>query len=121
MTTSSELRIDLVDLSVALAQIPWADDVPGIRARETLVKGRRWAVVEYAPGAMRREWCTDGHLGFVLQGSVEYEFGDGGAPLVVAEGDAFTLSTGRRHRGANRAAGPSRLFLIDDPDAVDSD
>ena len=120
MPLTSELRIDLSDTSMGFDGIPWVDDVPGIRAHEVHVDGRRWAVVEYAPDAWRREWRTDGHLGFVLRGSIEYEFGDGGAPLTVVEGDAFTLSTGRPHRGTNCAAGPSRLFLIDDPDAAPS-
>ncbi len=100
---------------VAFAEIDWADDVPGIRARESDVEGRRWAVVEYAQGAHREEWCLDGHVGYVLEGTVEYEFDDAREPLTVSRGDAFTLSTGRAHRGRNLADGPTRLFLIDDP------
>jgi hypothetical protein len=37
--------------------------------------------------------------------------------MVVSEGDAFTLATGRGHRGRNTGASSARLFLIDDPDA----
>jgi len=103
------------DVAVALSELDWADDVPGIRARETRIGGRRWAIVEYAAGARRHDWCRDGHAGLVLSGSVEYEFEDGGRALLVRSGDAFALSTGRAHRGANRADGPTRLFLIDDP------
>jgi quercetin dioxygenase-like cupin family protein len=100
---------------VRFADISWSDDVPGIRVRETLIDGRRWAIVEYAPGARREEWCVDGHGGFVLSGAIEYEFSDGGPSLSLGEGDAFALSTGRQHRGANRSSGPTRLFVIDDP------
>src|SRR5579875_1446875 len=90
---------------IALAREAWVDDVPGIRARETHVEGRRWAIVEYAPGARREEWCEDGHAGFVLEGEIEYEFSDGDPPLVVGTGDGFTLATGRGHRGRNRSDG----------------
>lgn len=99
---------------LALSEIEWEDDVPGIRARERQVDGRRWALVEYAGGARRNEWCLDGHVGFVLDGAVEYEFEDGGDPLKLSTGEAFCLSTGRAHRGRNLADGPTRLFLIDD-------
>jgi quercetin dioxygenase-like cupin family protein len=102
---------------IALGSTPWADDVPGIKARETHVDGRRWAIVEYDARARREEWCLDGHAGFVLEGEVEYEFSDGDPPMVVSEGDAFTLATGRGHRGRNTGASSARLFLIDDPDA----
>lgn len=101
--------------TISLADLPWADDVPGIRAREAQNGGRRWAIVEYAPGARRDEWCLDGHAGFVLEGEIEYEFSDGDPPLVVSEGTGFTLATGRGHRGRNLRDTSSRLFLIDDP------
>ena len=103
----------LTDLSIRLDTVEWADDVPGIRAREASVEGRRWAIVEYERGARRLEWCRDGHVGLVLTGAVEYEFEDGGG-LTVRRGDAFQLATGRAHRGTNRADGTTRLFLIDD-------
>jgi quercetin dioxygenase-like cupin family protein len=102
------------DSQIPFGEIEWADDVPGIRARETDLEGRRWAIVEYAEGARREEWCLDGHVGFVLEGGVEYEFEDGGDPLKASAGEAFCLSTGRGHRGRNLAQGPTRLFLIDD-------
>jgi hypothetical protein len=76
----------------------WEDDVPGIRARETMVDARRWAIVAYDPGARREEWCRDGHWGLVLDGAVEYEFDDGGERLGASEGEAFFLTAGRGHR-----------------------
>lgn len=100
---------------IALAGTDWVDDVPGIRARELDVDGRRWAIVEYGPGARREEYCLDGHAGYVLEGEIEYEFSDGEQPMAVSQGDAFTLATGRGHRGRNTRDSSSRLFLIDDP------
>lgn len=104
----------LTDLSIDFGSAEWVEDVPGIRARETTVEGRRWAIVEYEPGARRLEWCRDGHVGLVLSGEVEYEFEDGRASLTVSRGDAFQLATGHAHRGTNRADGATQLFLIDD-------
>lgn len=103
------------DRVIALAEAEWQDDVPGIRAKEEVVSGRRWALVAYEPGANRDEWCQDGHWGYVLEGAIEYEFDDGGPTLKVEQGEGFALKTGRGHRGRNVAAGESRLFLIDDP------
>jgi quercetin dioxygenase-like cupin family protein len=103
------------DVVTALSGIDWAAELPGIRARETHIGGRRWAIFEYAPGARRTEWCRDGHAGFMLSGRIDFEFEDGGPELIVNEGDAFALSLGRGHRGTNRASTASRMFLIDDP------
>lgn len=103
------------DLTLELDSVPWAPDVPGIAAREAHVDGARWALVEYEPGARRVEWCRDGHAGYVVSGAIEYEFDDDGPPLAAREGQAFSLTTGRGHRGRNAAERPTRLFLVDEP------
>jgi len=105
----------LADGVVALSELDWQADVEGIRVRELQVDGRRWALVEYAPGAHRDEWCKDGHVGVVLSGQIEYEFEDDGRSLSATCGDAFTLSTGRGHRGRNTGDTATTLFVIDDP------
>lgn len=103
---------------VPFGELPWADDAPGIRAREVDVRGARWATVEYGAGAARGEWCEEGHRGFVLAGEIEYEFDDGAEPLRASEGEAFFLPPaplgGGAHRGRNPSGIPTRLFLIDD-------
>ena len=103
---------------VPFDELPWADDAPGIRAREVDVGGARWATVEYGEGVGREDWCEEGHRGYVLRGEIEYEFDDGSVPLRAKEGEAFLLPPaplgGGGHRGRNLAAGPTRLFLIDD-------
>ena len=103
---------------VPFDELPWTDEAPGIRARETDVGGARWATVEYETGVGREEWCEEGHRGYVLKGEIEYEFDDGSAPFRTREGEAFLLPPaplgGGAHRGRNLAPGPTRLFLIDD-------
>ena len=79
------------------------------------MQGSRWALVEYAPGARREEWCTEGHRGFVVDGAISYEFDDGHPRIEARAGQAFLLPGGQGHRGTNLADGPTRLFLIDDP------
>jgi hypothetical protein len=95
--------------------VGWADDQEGIRSRAAVELRSRWAVVEYEPGAVREEWCTDGHRGYVLAGQIEYEFDDGSDPLAVDQGQGFFLSAGTGHRGRNPGSVVARLFLIDDP------
>jgi quercetin dioxygenase-like cupin family protein len=95
--------------------IAWEDDVPGITDRAAQIDGARWAIVEYAAGASREEWCSDGHRGLVLSGSIEYTFEDGRKAIAPRSGDAFSLPGGVAHRGRNTSDGPTRMFLIDDP------
>jgi hypothetical protein len=101
---------------ISFPTLAWTADVPGIRERAMLVDGQRWAIVEYAVGAQREEWCPVGHTGFVIAGEIEYEFADGGDTLRARSGDGFLLLKDRPHRGRNCAQQATLLFLIDDPE-----
>lgn len=100
--------------AIPFDQAPWEEEAPGVRARVMKVEGARWAMVEYAEGAGRPEWCPDGHRGIVLRGRIRYEFDDGRDPIEAAEGQALVLPAGISHRGANLGTGSTLLFLIDD-------
>jgi quercetin dioxygenase-like cupin family protein len=104
--------------ALRFSAIDWEADVPGIRDRATSVDGARWAIVEYAQGAAREQWCEDGHRGYVVEGEIEYEFTDGRERVRAGTGDAFVLPGGIAHRGRNLAEGATTMFLIDDPVAA---
>jgi quercetin dioxygenase-like cupin family protein len=97
---------------VRLSDAAWEDDAPGIRARAVQgVDGRRFAIVEYGPGAARDDWCLEGHYGYVLEGEIEYRFEDGSEPLRLAAGDALWLvGGGPGHQGHNVADARPRSF-----------
>jgi quercetin dioxygenase-like cupin family protein len=90
-----------------------AEHDPDVRDIEQVIDGVRWAVVEYAPGAGRTEWCDSPHSGYVLTGELQYEFEDGSPEMRVAAGQAFRLPPAPAHRGRNHAGEPARLFIID--------
>jgi quercetin dioxygenase-like cupin family protein len=85
----------------------------GVLDSEVDVAGTRWALVEYAPGSGRAEWCDTPHAGIVLSGTLAYSFEDGREPLALGPGDGFALPEAPRHRGRNSGDEPARLFLID--------
>jgi quercetin dioxygenase-like cupin family protein len=92
----------------------WLEEAAGVRAIVRDVDGARWAVVEYAPGSGRPEWCAVGHLGYVLSGEIEYEFQSGGS-IAARTGQGFVLPSGDGHRGHNHGEEPARLLVIDEP------
>ena len=89
-----------------------AEHDPDVRDIEQVIDGVRWAVVEYAPGAGRTEWCDSPHSGYVLAGELEYEFEDGSPAMRVGAGQAFGFRQ-PAHRGRNHGSEPARLFIID--------
>jgi len=85
----------------------------GVRDSEAEVGGTRWALVEYAPGHGRADWCDTPHSGYLISGELTYDFEDGREPFVLQPGEAFALPEAPRHRGRNVGDEPARLFIID--------
>jgi quercetin dioxygenase-like cupin family protein len=95
--------------------VEWDEEAPGVRARHLDLDGVRWALVEYAPGGGRPEWCETAHVGYVLSGEIRYDFSDGREPLIARRGEGFTLPPGAAHRGRNDGAEPATLLVVDEP------
>ena len=100
-------------LTIDLFAVDAVSHDPGVFDREAEVAGTRWALVEYSPGSGRRDWCDTPHAGYVVTGTIAYDFEDGRDQLVIRPGEAFALPAAPRHRGSNESAEPARLFIID--------
>ena len=106
MAMSEPRKIDFTDIE------PVSHD-SDVNDAEVDVDGTRWALVTYAPGAGRADWCDTPHSGYVLDGTLTYSFEDGRADLRLTPGEAFALPPRPRHRGHNAGHEPARLFIID--------
>jgi quercetin dioxygenase-like cupin family protein len=89
----------------------WVETSPGICQKGCESGGHRFRLVEYATDARHEEWCARGHLGYVLEGVIEFETPD--QKFLVKAGEAFHVPEGDPHRARNAAATPSRFFLAD--------
>ena len=98
---------------VPFGEQSWEQEADGVRALVCQVDGARWAIVEYAPGSGRPEFCEVGHEGYVISGEIEYEFESGGK-IVAKAGEGFVLPTDDMHRGFNHGTEPARLLVIDE-------
>jgi len=99
--------------SLAFARIPWESPAPGLRTKAVVRAGKKLRLVEFGLDFVEPEWCTRGHAGIVLEGSLEldvagnvvgFQAGDG---LLIPAGEA----TRHRHHATRRTA---TLFLVEE-------
>jgi hypothetical protein len=99
--------------AIDFSALPPVSHDAGVRDSEAEVAGTRWALVEYSSGSGRAEWCDTPHAGYVISGTLTYEFEDAREPLRLTAGEGFALPAAPPHRGRNEGTEPARLFLID--------
>jgi quercetin dioxygenase-like cupin family protein len=102
----------LTTTAVAFDLGDWVEESPGVRACAREEAGARWAIVEYAPGASRPDWCTVPHHAYVLEGAIDYDIRGGGS-VTARAGQGLQLGTDDAHRGINRGSVAARLLVID--------
>ena len=85
----------------------------GVRHKLHRVGDRVLRWVEYSPD-MAPHWCSKGHIGHIVEGSLEIEFR--GSTEVFSQGDALFIPAGPEH--AHRAvvmSGPVTALFVEDP------
>ena len=85
----------MLDYRIDFASLPWESVMEGVRQKAVADSGKKVRLVEYSR-AMPPHWCTKGHCGYILQGRLDIEFGDG--VRVFAEGDGVFIPDGEPHR-----------------------
>ena len=80
-------------LKINFKEIDWQSPAKGVR-QKVLAKGKQQLrLLEFSDGFIELHWCTKGHLGYVLEGSMQIDFE--GTLLKYEKGDAFWIEEGK--------------------------
>ncbi len=97
-------RIDFKTMS-------WDSPAAGVRFKAYEHNGRRLRLAEFTREFVEPDWCTKGHIGYVLEGQMEIDF-DGKA-TVFGPGDGLFIQPGDKHK-ARVIRGTAKVILVED-------
>ena len=100
---------------VDFESIPWEKiEMGGMdgRMKKWWGNGHRIRVVEFSPRWNETDWCQLGHSAYVLDGKLSLQFESGGQPMEVAEGQAFSIPRGAKHKAS--CTKNTLVFMVDD-------
>ncbi len=78
------------------------------RAKTSKLPTKLIRLLELSPMWNERKWCTIGHTGYVLEGSLFLNLGKEG--VEIAEGQAFAIESGEKHKAFCKSK--TRIFLV---------
>lgn len=87
--TMDERRIDF-------GSLPWQTPLPGARYKASQHGNRRIRLVEFTKGFVEPDWCTKGHIGYVLSGEMDVDFD--GQVVRFSAGDGLVIPGGEENR-----------------------
>jgi quercetin dioxygenase-like cupin family protein len=91
----------------------WRSIRPGARYKLFQEGSRQLRLVEFTSGDVAPEWCSQGHIGFVLSGALDIDIG--GRVVSFTEGDGIFIPSGQSsaHRATSITPG-TRLVMVEE-------
>ena len=81
--------------------MPWERAAVGAKVKAYERNGRKLRLVEFAREFVEPDWCTKGHIGYILEGQMEIDFD--GKVVVFNSGDGLFIPAGDKHKHIGRA------------------
>ena len=97
-------RIDFKTMS-------WGSPAAGVRFKAYEHNGRRLRLAEFTSQFVEPDWCTKGHIGYVLEGQMEIDFD--GKVIVFGPGDGLFIRPGDKHK-AKVTTDIVKVILVED-------
>jgi quercetin dioxygenase-like cupin family protein len=101
------------DFKVDFGSMEWQSRRQGARYKLFQQGSRQLRLVEFTSGEVDPNWCSEGHIGFVLSGALEIDFG--GRVVFYTEGDGIFIPSGpsSAHRARSITPG-TRLVMVEE-------
>jgi len=91
----------------------WESPADDVRFKAYEQGGGKLRLVEFGKKFVEPDWCTKGHIGYILEGQMEIDF-DGKKEL-FGPGDGIFIPAGRQHKHKGRVLTDKvKAILIED-------
>lgn len=75
---------------INFTNISWTEVGKGARYKVFKSESQQIRLVEFSEGFIEEDWCSRGHVGYIIEGSCSIDFN--GKMELYKEGDAFIIS-----------------------------
>jgi quercetin dioxygenase-like cupin family protein len=90
--------------------IDWEVPAPGVRYKAYVKGNQRIRLVEFSEEFVEDNWCTKGHIGYILEGSISIDFS--GKTTTFKAGDGFFIPEGEENRHKGKVAKGKKALII---------
>ncbi len=98
---------------VDFESIDWEIPMNGARYKPYSYEGKRLRLVEFTKDFKEPNWCSKGHIGYILEGEMEINFD--GEIVHFSSGDGVFIPEGEEHKHmAKVLTDVVKLILVED-------
>jgi mannose-6-phosphate isomerase-like protein (cupin superfamily) len=98
-------------MRVAFDEMPWETSPSGVRFKVRTIGSQQLRLLEFTRDLDHPHWCTTGHVGYVLDGEMEVDFGSGTVVFRTGDGVAIPPGEADKHRPRARTDRVRLIFV----------
>jgi quercetin dioxygenase-like cupin family protein len=98
---------------VDFADIEWNSPAPHMRHKVFTDGKRKLRLVEFSRGFVEPDWCTKGHIGYLLEGELDLHYEDQVVHFRAGDGAFIPAGDDHKHK-ASVVSDIVRLVLVED-------
>ncbi len=99
--------------SINFDAIQWQSTMPGARSKSYQQDGKQLRLVEFTNEFVEPDWCMKGHVGYVLEGTLEIDFN--GRLVNYPKGSGIFIPSGTENAHKARSITPvTQLVLVEE-------
>jgi ethanolamine utilization protein EutQ (cupin superfamily) len=100
------------EVKVRFSEIPWEAPGTGVRFKAFTRDGKKVRLVEFTNEFIEEDWCENGHIGYVLEGTLEVSFPQGKVRFSAGDGVFILGGESEKHK-ASVIGEKVRLILVE--------
>ena len=98
---------------VDFTSISWENSSVGVRFKTHKENGKQLRLVEFTQEFIESDWCTKGHIGFIIEGKLEVNFN--GNIVIFNPGDGLFITAGETNKHISRVLSDVvQLILVEE-------
>lgn len=101
------------DYKINFDDLKWESPLAGVRFKRYISGKKQIRFIEYRREFVEPDWCTKGHIGYVIKGEIEIDFN--GTIIKYKSGDAIVIPAGEnsKHK-AGIISEIATVYLVED-------
>lgn len=95
---------------IRFKEMDWKSNGVGFRTKEYIFGSQRIRLAEFSEGFVEPDWCTNGHVGYVLEGAFSIDFS--GTIIQFNESDCLLIPEGEENKHKAVLGIGERVLLV---------
>lgn len=85
---------------IEFESMEWEKPAEGVKIKDYEQDSKKFRLVEFSKEFVEPDWCTKGHIGYILEGQMEIDFD--GNKEIFGPGDGVFIPAGQKHKHKGR-------------------